>query len=127
MSKQISIGASEPLVDFTDVFTPTGYTVSYIKRRGKNSGMMMDGSYTDDVLAVKAVVTCYCMPTNEVQLQALLEMISNTYVIVRFFDPRVNAYRKMTAMPSEPVQKYRGQGGNALEYWTGTVITFTEK
>lgn len=123
MSKNIYINAE----DYTDVFTPTGYTVSYIKRRGKNSMTMLDGTYIDDVLAIKAVVTCYCMPTNETQLQKLLTDISNPYVTVTFFDPRVKSYRIMTAIPSEPSQKFRGQGTNAIDYWTGTVITFTEK
>lgn len=123
MSKTIAING----VNYTDMFTPTGYMVSYQKRRGNNSGTMLDGSYVDDVLAVKAVVTCTCMPTNEMKLQQLLIVLSNTYVTVYYFDPRVGTYRTMTAMSSEPTQKFRGQGGNALDYWTGTVVTFTEK
>ena len=113
-------------VEITSALTPTGYTVSYIKRRGNNSGVMMDGSYTDDVLAVKAVVTCYCMPTKESVLQQLLTMTANTYVTVKFYDPQRGGYRTMNAMPSEPNQTYKGTGADALEYWTGTVITFTE-
>lgn len=113
-------------VDFTDVFTPTGYTVSYVKRRGNNTTVTKSGLYKDDVKAVKAVVTCICMPTNENKLQELLTIIADDYVNVYYFDPKAKAYRNMTAMPSEPVQKYRGEGANMLEYWTGTVITFTE-
>lgn len=123
MSKTISVNG----VDYTDVFTPEGYTVSYIKRRGSNAGVMLDGSYIDDVLAIKAVVTCYCMPTNETQLQNLLTAIANEYVTLTFYDPKAGTYRSMTCMPSEPSQKFRGTGADALEYWTGTVITFTEK
>ena len=113
--------------DYSDIFTREGYIVSYIKRRGQNSGIMLDGSYTDDVLAVKAVVTCYCMPTNESQLQELLTAISETYVTLRYYDPKNGEYRTITAMPSDPQQKYKGFGGDMNEYWTGTVITFTER
>lgn len=123
MSKSITING----VNYTDMFTPTGYMVSYQKRRGNNSGPMLDGSYVDDVLAVKAVVTCTCMPTNETQLQQLLTVLANTYVTLNYFDPRTSAYRVITAIPSDPSQKYRGSGVNSLEYWTGTVVTFTEK
>lgn len=125
MRKTIKINGK----DFTDAFTPTGYTVSYIKRRGNrnNSGIMLDGSYVDDVLAIKAVVTYYCMPINETILQELLVEIAATYVQLEYYDPKEKTYRTITAMPSEPSQKYRGDGADALEYWTGTVIVFTEK
>lgn len=123
MRKNISING----VSFTDIFTPTGYTVSYQKRHGNNDGLMLDGSQIEDVRAVKAVVTCYCMPTDEAQLQQLLTVLANTYVTLNYFDPRTGAYRVITAIPSEPSQKYRGRGINSLEYWTGTVVTFTEK
>lgn len=114
-------------IDFTDIFTLTGGTVSYIKRRGNNSGVMMNGEYRDDVLGIKAVVTRICKPTNVEQLQQLLSIIAGTYVTLRYYDPRRGDYRTITAMPSEPTQKYRGECLNAVEYWTGTVITFTEK
>lgn len=123
MKKAIAINGQ----DFTSLFTPTGYTVSYIKRRGSNAGPMLDGSYTDDVLAVKAVVTCTCMPTSDAQIQPLLTLIASTYVNVYFYDPRHGGYRTMSAMPSEPSQRFRGQGISGLAYWTGTVITFTER
>lgn len=123
MTKSIAINS----VSFTDLFTPTGYIVSYQKRRGNNGGMMLDGSQVDDVLAVKAVVTCTCMPTDEKHLQQLLVVLANTYVTVSYYDPRTGNYRTMTAIPSEPSQKFRGTGANALEYWTGTVVTLTEK
>lgn len=122
MSKTIRINGT----NYTSLFTPTGYTVSYIKRRGPNAGQMMDGSYTDDVRAVKAVVTCVCMPTNEAQLAALLAELAGTYVTVYYFDPR-EGYRTMEAMPSDPAQRYRGKNISLLDYWTGTVVTFTER
>lgn len=113
--------------DYTDVFTPVGYSVSYRKIRGRNTGYMLDGSYTDDVLAIKAVISCTCMPTNEKQLSEILSETAQTYVDVYYFDPREKSYRTAVCIPSEPSQTYKGKGSDSLEYWTGTVIQFTEK
>lgn len=120
--------------DFTEAFTPVGYTVSYKKIRGPNSGYMMNGLYVDDVLTDddgkevnKAIVTAVCMPTNEDLLQRLLVKLAKTYISFTFFDPAIKNYRTTEGMPSEPTQKYRGTGTDLLEYWTGTVLTFTER
>lgn len=123
MKKVIKINGT----DYTDFFTPTGYSVSYKKIRGVNTGYMLDGSYTDDVLAIKAVITCICMPTNEERLSEILTTIADTYLDVYFYDPRLKAYRTAQMMPSDPEQKYRGTGADLVDYWTGTVIQFTER
>lgn len=123
MKKQIKINN----VDYTGFFTPTGYTVSYKKVRGPNSGYMLDGSYTDDVVAVKAVITTICMPLNETQLQKFLTAASDTYVNVYFYDPRLGTYRTAEMMPSDTTQKFRGSGAGLVDYWTGTVVQFTER
>lgn len=114
-------------INFTDIFPETGQTVNYIKRRGNASGIMLDGSYVDDVLAVKAVWSSPCMPISEAQLQQLLTTLRNAYVELYFFDPAILAYRTMVAMPGDLSQKYRGEGTDALDYWTGTIVTLTEK
>lgn len=112
--------------DYTDAFTPTGLVISYKKIRGNNSGYMLDGSYVDDVKAVKTVINATCMPTDERILSELLVEISATYVDLYYYDPRLMGYRNIKAMPSEPQQTYRGQTCDNLERWTGTVIQFTE-
>lgn len=123
MKKTIKING----VNYTNFFTPTGYTVFYKKIHGKNSGYMLDGSYTDDVLDTKAVITCICMPMNEDQLSDFLIAISDTYLQVEFYDPKEKAYRTAEMMPSDPSQKFRGSGADLLDYWTGTVVQFTER
>lgn len=114
-------------VDYTSFFTPTGYSVSYKKIRGGNAGYMLDGSYRDDVLATKAVITHICMPLDEEKLSQFLAAISGTYLTVYFFDPKQNSYREAEMMPSDPSQKFKGTGADLLDYWTGTVVTFTER
>ena len=44
-------------VDFTAYFTPVGYKVAHKKIKGPNEGYMLDGSFTEDILAIKAVIT----------------------------------------------------------------------
>ena len=51
MSKTIKIND----VDFTSMFTPVGYSVGYKSIQGNNGGLMLDGSYTEDEIAQKAV------------------------------------------------------------------------
>lgn len=123
MPKAIKING----VDFTDLFTPTGYIVDYKKIRGPNSGYMLDGSYTDDVLAVKSVITCTCMPMGESDLTKLLSEISGEYANVYFFDPKENGYRTAEMLTPETSQKFRGAGADTVDYWTGTKLQFTER
>ena len=114
-------------VDFTAYFTPVGYKVTHKKIKGPNEGYMLDGSFTEDILAIKAVITCTCMPLTETQLNALLTQLYSGTLNVYFFDPKTGDYRTaaMTCEPPESVD--RGQGTNAAEYWTGVVLVLTEK
>lgn len=123
MSKAIKINSA----DFTAYFTPVGYKVKHKKIKGPNEGYMLDGSFTEDTLAVKAVVTCTCMPLTETQFNTLLTQLYSGTLSVYFYDPKTGGYRTadMTCEPPEGVD--RGQGTNAAEYWTGMVLVFTEK
>lgn len=112
--------------DYTNYFTPTGLLVQYNKIRGQNSGYMLDGSYTDDVRAIKVTATGTCMPLDEEQLSQLLVEISTQYVDLYFYDPRLMGYRTAKVMPSDPSQTYRGQFVDGKQRWTGTVIQFKE-
>lgn len=88
---------------------------------------MQDGSYTDDVLAIKAVITCTCMPLNEERLSQLLTKISETYADVFFFDPQLNKYRTTKMLTPETTQEFKGTGADSNDYWAGTILRFTEK
>ena len=71
MSKTIKIND----VDFTSMFTPVGYAVGYKSIQGNNGGLMLDGSYTEDEIAQKAVISLPCMPLNSSNLSNLLSNI----------------------------------------------------
>lgn len=123
MGKTIKING----IDFTDYFTPSGYKVTHKKIEGPNKGYMLDGSYTEDILAIKAVITCTCMPLSETKLNTLLSQLYSGVLSVYFFDPKTGGYRTANMACEPPESVDRGQGTDATEYWTGMVLVMTEK
>lgn len=124
MAKTLKINRT----DYTDYFTREGYRVSYSPVSGRNAGWMLDGTYTEDEMSLKAVITLTCWPLNETQLSTLLsEIYSYPYHEVYYFDPRAGAYRTIEARRAVSEQKYRGSGADGVQYWTGTVVTLTER
>lgn len=114
--------------DYSSYFTRTGYTVAYESVQGNNAGQMLDGTYTEDELKIRTVITLDCMPLNQAQLSAILkEVYDRVYHTVEYFDPKTNTYIEEEMRRSVSTQKYRGFCSNGLEYWTGTVITFTSR
>lgn len=115
-------------VDFTSLFPPRGMTVNYQKVVGDNAGQMLDGSYTEDTIAVKAVVSSPLMPlTEEQQADFLQTLYSSDYASVYYFDPRKNAYRTAVMMYEIQQMKFKGTGGTGLDFWTGLAVTFTDR
>ena len=115
-------------IDFSESFTDVGYDVNYIKRTGKNGGTMQDGSITEDVITIKAVVTLPRMPLNEDKLSALLDAVLSTpYPLLEYFDPWRKTTRMVMTVVSPPKSKYRGIGSDDNSYWSGDGIVFTEK
>lgn len=123
---------AKPLIidtnDFTPYFTEIGYQVEYASVDGGQGGLMLSGTTTADEIATKAIVTLPCYPLNEEQISDLLQIVySGVYHTVTFYDPRAGMNRTMQARRQVSQQKYRGFGANGLEYWTGTVVTLTER
>ena len=114
--------------DFTAYFPEAGYQVNYIKESGTNEGLMLDGSYTEDVIAVKAVVSSPLLPlTEEHQSSFLQTLYSDDYAGVYYFDPRKNDYRSAVMRYEINPMKHRGNGTDGNEYWTGLAVTFTDR
>ena len=115
-------------VDYTSYFTRTGYSVVYESVQGDNAGLMLDGSYTEDELKIRAIVTLPCMPLKQDQLSDILQAVyGSPYHTVEYFDPMTRSYKQEEMRRSISEQKYRGYGADGNEYWTGTVITFTTR
>lgn len=115
-------------LDFSSYFPRAGYQVEYTSVDGGQGGVMLNGESLADELAVKATVVLPCMPLNETQLSTLLTVIyASLYHSVEYYDPRTGRNRTITATARAASQTYRGFGANAVEYWTGIVVTLTEK
>jgi hypothetical protein len=88
---------------------------------------MLDGSYTEDEIAIKAVITLSCMPLDESQAATLLdELLSNVYPVIEYYDLRTGEYREVEMLRKISSSTYWGEcvGGN---YWGNTTITLTER
>lgn len=89
---------------------------------------MQNGDYTEDEIALKAVIRLTCLPLNEIQLSHILTTIySRKYATVTYFDPKTRANRTIEARRSISEQKYAGYGPNGYEFWVGMEITFRER
>lgn len=114
--------------DYSGYFTRTGYSVGYESVQGSNAGQMLDGTYTEDELKIRTVVTLNCMPLTQEQLSALLnEVYGRVYHMVEYFDPKTNGYREEEMRRHVTTQTYRGFGAGGDEYWTRTSVTFTSR
>lgn len=124
MKKNISIND----VDCSTIFTKYGYSVSYIKIRGDAGGTMLDGSTTEDVIAIKAVVTLSFMPQTEEELNAFLNLLyKSDYAKVNYFDPKAKDYRTIEAIYSEITSKHILTNVNNDEMWAIEQLTLTER
>lgn len=124
MRKSISIND----VDCSTIFTRYGYSVSYTKIRGDAGGTMLDGSTTEDVIAIKAVVTFSFMPQTEEELNAFLNLLYNSdYAKVNYFDPKAKDYRTIEAIYSEITSKHVMTNVNDDELWITGQLTLTER
>lgn len=124
MQKEIHINGN----DYTSLVTRYGYSVSYTKIDGGQGGTMLDGSTTVDVLAIKAVITVPLMPLFGYQLnQIIADVLSTDYPLLYYFDPRLNDYRQVETIMSEPQMQHVGMNAFENEIWLAGTLTFTER
>ena len=124
MQKEIHINGTNR----TSLFTKYGYAVGYKKIRGRNGGTMLDGSTTEDIIAIKAVVTLPLMPLSEEQLNELIaDIYGGDYVTLYYFDIRTNAYIEAEFMYSEITGRHIMQNAFDTEMWLAGSLTLTER
>ena len=113
--------------DFTAYSKKTkGYRVTYQKREGVNSGIMLDGTKVYDLLAYKAVVEWDLIGLTSAQISQILNACLVHYTSVTFLDPWANAERTATMIPdvSEATVAFQRNGGT---FWQdGCTITMEE-
>ena len=124
MKKEISING----VDCSSLFMRYGYTTDYKKIHGANGGTMLDGSTTEDVIAVKAVISLSFMPQTEEALSAFLSSLyGSDYATVRYFDIKEGDYRTIEAIYSEMNVKHLMTNIYDNEMWQPGTMTLTER
>lgn len=124
MKKEISING----VDCSSLFMRYGYTTDYKKIHGANGGTMLDGSTTEDVIAIKAVISLSFMPQTEADLTAFLtSLYGSDYATVYYFDPKEGGYRTIEAIYSEMNVKHLMTNINDAEMWQPGTLTLTER
>ena len=124
MKKEISING----VDCSSMFMPYVFATRYKKIYGTNSGTMLDGTTTEDVIERKAVITLSFMPQAEEDLTAFTSSLyGSDYAIVRYFDLKAGGYRTIEAIYSEIDAKHIMTNINDVEIWLPQPLTLTER
>lgn len=87
-------------VDFTDYVNRWQYSVSYVYREGSNAALRLSGLQPRDLLAIKTRVSVTVNDQQGPQLAALLTAVLKNYVQLTYFEPKDNAVRTATFMPT---------------------------
>lgn len=113
-------------IDFSKAAQKYGYSVYYEDRVGPNSGNMLSGDSTYDLLDRRAVITWILNDLQSATLSQLMTVCNDKYVSVTFFDPRIDKDRTSVFAPT-----ITGLGINMLQsgvkWFGGGVLTLKEK
>lgn len=125
MEKNITINN----VDCADLFTRYGYLVTQTKIHGTAGGTMLDGSTTEDVIAVKAIINLTLLPQTEEAFTTFLKSLyGSDYATVNYYDPFYGEYRQIEAIVGEIEVKHNFVNVNGDNIWTATKkLTLTER
>ena len=89
---------------------------------------MKDGSFVDDVLAYKAVITVTCMPLTQTELESINNALYlYDYPSVDFYDPKTKTTRRAECTFEAYPAMERGKGADGNIRWIGMGVTFTER
>lgn len=115
-------------IDCAALFPRYGAAVGYKKVHGSAGGTMLDGSTTEDVIAVKAEIELNFIPQDEATMTEFLERLySAPYASVTYFDPRTGAERTIEAIYSEMQVQHLFENILRNEIWHMHSITLTER
>lgn len=114
-------------VDFTADANRTAYSVVYEDRIGPNSGFMLDGTETGDLLKRKAVITWPLNDLTSDRLSRIMLICEDEYVAVKFFDPRINGVRSSVFKPNISAATCNNVTPRGVYWFTGQVLTLRER
>lgn len=114
-------------IDFSSYVEKNSYLVSYETREGNNGGMMLDGSWTNDIIAFKATVTFTIVGMTAARLAEITSACLDQYVNLTYLDTRTNSQRTAQFMPSVGTATY-AFARHGLDYFrNGMTLTFRER
>ena len=115
-------------VDITSWLTPFGQEQEFSHVIGSNSGTMLDGTFVEDYITYKVILTFTVMPLDRNDQSALIRLLHKNHLkSVYYFDTELNSYTERTMILSDgPKNKYLGRGSNEKAYWSGIVIQLQE-
>lgn len=124
MQKNIEING----IDCKSFFPKYGQSLDYKKIHGNAGGTMLDGSTTEDVIAVKAEITLNFIPQAEERMTAFLgNLYAQPYAQVTYFDPMTGQYRDIEAIYGEIGVVHLFENAFNDEMWKLHSITLTER
>jgi len=95
-----------------------GYSVFYKKILGPNSFHTLDGTYHEDIIVRKAVVTANLLPLTSEQLASIMVLCDNISQIT-YFDTKINAEKTVNATASVSIASVLVTL-NSAHYWSDT-------
>lgn len=111
------------------IITRYGYEVAYHPVDGGQGDLTQDGTYQEDEIALKAVISFPIMPLPEdVMGQLLRTVYDSERPQLIYFDIKKGDYRNIyTRRGKMTAAKYRGRGADGKDYWTTGSLVLTEK
>lgn len=110
-------------VDYSAHLTKRGYTAAYKAVLGANSCYTLDGTYHEDVLAYKAVITVPLNPLTTAQVAALLNACHNCKTAT-YFDAKTNTTVTKNAKVTLSAAGIALNKSTAV-FWGGQGLTLT--
>ena len=116
-------------IDFTSYVPRAGYSVSYKKVHGGAGGVTLAGSTTEDILAIKAIVTVPIIPVlGDAKIAALIDALYEfNYPELYYFDPRRKLYREVETLFDGAEALHAGTNIMYDEVWKSPSLVFTER
>lgn len=110
-------------IDFTNKINKYSYSVKYKKVTGPNGGTMQNGDETVDQLGVKPVIRFGTNGMKSEDLAILLKELTETYVMVKFFDTRINDTRRAIFIPTIGESRVIAYQNNKWVWFGETTVT----
>lgn len=117
-------------VNCSHLFKEQGYSVGEKKILGPFSGTMLDGTQTEDLIALKDVLELPLEPLSEEEICSLMTLIREgskfPYVEIYYFSTNYGAYRTAVFIRGEITNSQYFISNSNTAYYMENKLSFTE-